>query len=193
MKKPIYYIVNAITYYRLLAAPILLFFVVTGQIDIFKWLLPLSFLTDAVDGYLARKYKVDSMQGTRLDSIADEFTAIVAITGLFVLRAEFIRAQYVILIPVLVLYAVQTIIAVARYGRISSFHTYLAKVAAVLQAVFLILAFFTEPIVPLFYVAAGFTALELVEEIVLVVILPRWKVNVKGLYWVMKKGIGRTW
>lgn len=193
MKKPIYYIVNAITYYRLLAAPVLMFFVVIGQIDIFKWLLLLSFLTDAMDGYLARKYKVASMQGTRLDSIADEFTVIVAITGLFVLRTEFIRAQYPILVPVLVLYAVQTVIAVARYGRISSFHTYLAKAAAVMQALFLILAFFFEPIVPLFYAAAAFTALELVEEIVLVVILPRWKANVKGLYWVLKKGISRTW
>lgn len=189
MKKPIYYVVNGITLYRLLAAPVLLYFVVAGQIDVFKWLLAVSFLTDAVDGYVARRFRVTSVEGSKLDSIADDLTVVVAITGLILLRPDFIREQYAVIIPLLVLYVGQTTLALVRYGKISSFHTYLAKGAAVLQGVFLVLAFFTDPIVPLFYAVALLTAIDLLEEAVLVVLLPRWQVNVKGLYWVWKKKV----
>ena len=58
MKKQSYYIINGITLYRVIAAPFLLYLVVTRQEDIFKWLLAFSFFTDAIDGFLARKYKV---------------------------------------------------------------------------------------------------------------------------------------
>lgn len=189
MKNPIFYVVNGITLYRLLAAPVLLYFVVAGRIDVFKWLLALSFLTDAVDGYLARRFRVTSVQGSKLDSIADDLTVVVAIIGLIMLRPEFIREQIAVIIPLLVLYIGQTTLALVRYGKISSFHTYLAKGAAVLQGVFLVLAFFTDPIVPLFYAVALLTAIDLLEESVLVVLLPRWQVNVKGLYWVWKKKV----
>lgn len=192
MNKPIYYVVNGLTLYRLLAAPVLLFFVITGQIDVFKWLLAASFLTDAIDGYMARRFGVTSEQGSKLDSIADDLTVVAAIAGLFVLRPEFIREQWSVIIPLAVLYGLQLTLALVRYGKISSFHTYLAKGAAVLQGVFLVLAFFAEPIVPLFYAVALLTAIDLLEEAALVVVLPRWQVNVKGLYWVWKKKVSRS-
>jgi phosphatidylglycerophosphate synthase len=192
MKKPIYYIVNGITLYRLLAAPVLLYLVLAGRIEVFKWLLAVSFLTDAVDGFMARRFRVTSAQGSKLDSLADDLTVVVAIIGLILLRPGFIREQYAVIIPLLVLYIGQTTLALVRYGKISSFHTYLAKGAAVLQGVFLVLAFFAEPIVPLFYAVALLTAIDLLEEAVLVVLLPRWQVNVKGLYWVWKKKVTRS-
>lgn len=192
MKKSIYYVVNGITLYRLLAAPVLLYFVIAGRIEVFKWLLAVSFLTDAVDGYMARRFRVTSTQGSKLDSVADDLTVVVAIIGLILLRPGFIREQYAVIIPLLVLYIGQTTLALVRYGKISSFHTYLAKGAAVLQGVFLVLAFFAEPIVPLFYAVALLTAIDLLEEAVLVVLLPRWQVNVKGLYWVWKKKVTRS-
>jgi CDP-diacylglycerol--glycerol-3-phosphate 3-phosphatidyltransferase len=189
MNKPIYYVVNGITLYRLLAAPVLLFFVFTRQLDVFKWLLAASFFTDAIDGYMARRFRVTSEQGSKIDSIADDLTVVAAIAGLFVMRPGFIREQWPVIIPLAVLYGIQLTLALVRYGKISSFHTYLAKGAAVLQGVFLVLAFFTEPIVPLFYAVALLTAIDLLEEVVLVVLLPRWQVNVKGLYWVWKKKV----
>jgi len=69
----------------------------------------------------------------------------------------------------------------------ANFHTYLAKTAALLQGVFLILVFFTDdPILILFYAATIVTMLELTEEVILVKLLPQWKANVKGVYWVLK-------
>lgn len=186
--KQAWYVINGITLYRIVAAPILLILIFTGQFDIFKWLLGISFFTDLIDGFLARKYKVASVLGTRLDSIGDDLTVLVGVIALFVTKMEFIKEQKFVFIVFLLLFLVQTTYALIRYGKITNFHTWLAKTAALLQGVFLLLAFFTdEPNLVLFYAAAIITILELIEEIILVRLLPDWETNVKGIYWVLKK------
>ena len=188
MYKQSRYIVNGITWYRIIAAPILLVLIFTKQFDIFKWLLALSFFTDLIDGYLARKYKVVSIMGSRLDSVGDDLTVFAATIGLFVFESEFVRKEFIILIILFSLFVVQTVLALVRYKKISSFHTYFAKSAAILQGLFFILIFLLpEPLYFLFYLAAFVTGIELLEEIILVALLPQWEANVKGLFWVLKR------
>lgn len=188
MQKKSYYIINGITLYRLIAAPFLLFLILTRQSDLFKWLLALSFFTDAIDGYLARKYKVVSVMGAKLDSLGDDLTVIVGVIGLFVLKPDFIKTELMWLVAIFILFVIQVVSAFTRYGAVTSFHTYLAKLAAIIQGFFLILAFFMpEPLRVLFYIAVAITALDLVEEIILTFLLPKWQANVKGIYWVLKQ------
>jgi CDP-diacylglycerol--glycerol-3-phosphate 3-phosphatidyltransferase len=183
-----YYVINGITLYRIIAAPFLLILLFNDQYDIFKWLLGVSFFTDLIDGFLARKYEVTSILGTKLDSIGDDLTVLVAMIGLFVMNPEFIRQEIAIFIILFSLFLIQIIYAFIRYGKMTNFHTYLAKAAALLQGVFLLLVFFTDdPIKPLFYAAAIVTMLELIEEIILIRLLPEWKANMKGLYWVIQR------
>jgi len=185
--KQAWYVINGITLYRVIAAPFLLVLLFTKHYEIFKWLLGVSFFTDMIDGYLARKFKVTSILGTKLDSIGDDLTVLVGLIALFVLKLEFIKQHVIIFIILLVLFFVQTTYAFIRYGKMTNFHTYLAKTAALLQGVFLILVFFTEePSLILFYAATIVTMLELTEEIILVDLLPQWKTNVKGIFWVLK-------
>ena len=185
--KQAWYIINGITLYRIIAAPILLVLLFNKQYDIFKWLLGVSFFTDLIDGHLARKYKVTSIMGTKLDSIGDDLTVLVGLIGLFVLRFEFIKQHIIIFLILLVLFLAQTTYAFIRYRKMTNFHTFLAKTAALLQGVFLILVFFTEePSLILFYAATIVTMLELIEEIILVGMLPQWQANVKGIYWILK-------
>ena len=185
--KQAWYVINGITLYRIIAAPVLLILLFTKQYEIFKWMLGISFFTDLIDGFLARKYKVTSILGTKLDSIGDDLTVLVAMIGLFVLKLAFVKQHIVIFIILLVLFIVQTTYAFTRYGKMTNFHTYLAKTAALVQGIFLLLVFFTdEPNLILFYAAAIVTMLELTEEIILVSLLPQWQANVKGIYWVLK-------
>jgi len=187
MHKRSYYLVNGITLYRILAAPVLIIFTFTGSPDLFKWLLALSFFTDVIDGPLARRYKVSSVLGSKLDSIADGLTILAAIIGLFVFKFDFISENFAVVIILIGLFLAQTVFALIKYRRITSFHTYLAKTAMILQGSFLILIFFfEEPPYLLFYAAAVMTGLDLIEEIILVFILPVWKANVKGIYWLLK-------
>ncbi|MCU0367742.1 MAG: CDP-alcohol phosphatidyltransferase family protein [Cyclobacteriaceae bacterium] len=178
-------LVNLITLYRIIAFPFLLMFIYFNRLDIFKWLIIISFFTDAIDGYLARKYKANSILGAKLDSIGDDLTILAAIIGLAVFRFEFLKQEWLIFAIPLFFFFVQLIAAFIRYGKMSSFHTYLAKTAAILQGLFLCSMFlFEHPYYPLFYATAVVTLIELIEEIFIVIILPEWKTNVKGLYWV---------
>lgn len=183
-----YYVINGITLYRIVTAPLLIVLLFSGHYDLFKWLLGVSFFTDLIDGYLARKFKVTSIMGTKLDSIGDDLTVAVAVIGLFVIFPDFIRQEKWVFIILLVFFLLQTVSAFIRYGRMTNFHTWLAKTAALLQGVFLLLTFFMgKPILPLFYTAVTITLLELAEEIILVYVLPVWEANIKGLYWVLKR------
>jgi phosphatidylglycerophosphate synthase len=185
-----YKVINGITAYRIIAAPVMLLLIFTGNQVFFKWLLPISFFTDLIDGYLARKYKVTSVFGAKLDSIGDDLTVLAGIAGLFVFKFEFIQNEILVISILITLLTIQNFLALIRYGKISSFHTYLAKIAALLQGIFLILSFFMpEPVYVLFYAVSVITMMDLAEEIMLVFLLPQWKINVKGLYWVLKKGV----
>jgi phosphatidylglycerophosphate synthase len=187
MFKRSYYIINLITIYRLAASPLLAFLALDHRPDPFKWLLAVSFLTDAVDGYLSRRYKVNSVLGSRLDSIADDFTFVAAIVGLLVFKPDFIRREMIFIGILLVLFILQTVLALIRYGKITSFHTYMAKTAAIMQGICLLLIFFlSEPPFVIFYLAAIITSLDLTEEIVLVLMQKRWQSDVKGIYWLIK-------
>lgn len=186
--KQAWYIINGITLYRVIAAPFLLVLLFNGYYQLFKCLLAVSFFTDLIDGYLARKFNVTSVMGTRLDSIGDDLTVLTALIGLFVMNPSFIKAHITELVILFVVFIVETSYAFYRYGKMTNFHTYLAKLAAFLQGVFLLVAIvFDEPSLVLFYAAAGITLIELVEEIIITAVLPDWQTNVRGLYWVLKK------
>ena len=188
--KRAWYVINGITLYRIVAAPFLLVLLFTKNYELFKWLLGVSFFTDLIDGFLARKYKVTSVLGTKLDSIGDDLTVLVGVVGLFVIHPEFIREQKIIFIIMLILFLVQVSYALARYGKMTNFHTWLAKTAALLQGLFLLITFFTgKPHLILFYAAAFITILELIEETIMVAMLPEWKDNVKGVFELLKRKV----
>jgi len=188
MKHPAsFYVINGITLYRLIMGPFLIILAIMGNLELFKWLLPVSFFTDLIDGTLARKYHVQSRMGAILDSIADDITVAAAIVGMFLLEHAFIMSQIPLLIAVLSLFVIQTVYALIKYKRITSFHTYLAKLAAILQGFFFIFLFLLpDPIMILFYAVVVVTGVELIEETIIVFYIDEWKTDVKGLYWVLK-------
>lgn len=187
MRKKVFYIVNGITFYRLAIAPVLIVLIVTGQFNWFKWLLMISFFTDAIDGFLARRYETASAFGARLDSIADDCTILAAIIGMLFLHALFFLYQIIPVAVLFVLYITENILAFWRYKRTTSFHTYTAKIAAVSQAAFLIAFFFLPyPLYWLFYITVFTTVADLLEEIILIILLPEYQTNIKGIYWLLR-------
>lgn len=188
MKRPAFYIINSITSYRLVSFPVLILLVIFGRFDIFKWMLGVSFFTDAIDGWLSRKFGVTSVFGSRLDSIGDDLTVLAGIIGVLVLDANFFIERWIYVAALLLLLLVQISIALFRFRKLTSFHTYLAKIAAVAQGLFLLSFFFLPQYASvLFVIAAAITALDLIEEIVMALLLPEWKADVKGLFFLKDK------
>ncbi|PJJ83932.1 CDP-alcohol phosphatidyltransferase family protein [Mucilaginibacter auburnensis] len=188
MSKPIsYYMVNGISLYRMVAVPLLIWLALSNQFYLFKWLITLGFFTDAVDGYLARRFGVNSRLGAMLDSIADDLNMGAAIVGLYIFNPDFFMNERVTLLILAGLYLAQNALALIKYKQLTSFHTYMAKTAAVLQGLFVIGFFFMgEPIYWLFYIAAAVTATGLIEEIILILRLEHSQNDIKGLFWLRK-------
>lgn len=181
MKKHIYQIARYITLYRLITAPLLFLLLLAGAISVFRWGLLISFLTDSIDGYIARKSNTATREGARLDSVADDLTVAAGVTGTAITNWEFWREHAFVIIGLALLFVVQTGVALIRYGKTTSFHTLLAKLAAIIQAFFLIGFFFIGPVNSLFYVAVIITAMDLIEEFLMVLVLREYHTNVKGI------------
>lgn len=174
--------------YRIAAAPVLLVFAAFGEREIFAWLLLASYLTDGIDGYLARSLKLSSARGSQLDSYGDQFTFVAALAGLWVFENTFIRDNLVLILVAFVPYLLQMILAFRKYGKATAFHTYLAKISAIVQAIFILWLLFFEPLYPLFYLMIVLGIIETVEEITLIFMYDNWVEGVKGIYWAYRDG-----
>lgn len=195
---PVYYLlfqsprpmrlVNTITFFRVAAFPVFVLLLFLNREDIFKWLVLVSFLTDAIDGFLARKFKVISILGSRLDSLGDDLTILASFLGVIVFHGDFLVIVWPVIFATFLLFVIQLLFALVKYQKTTSFHSYGAKAAAILQGLFLCSLFFLgQPYYPLFYATMGVTALELIEEIIMVYVMPRWRADVRGLYWALKE------
>ena len=172
--------------YRIVTAPILLVLALYGVREVFIWMLLISYMTDGIDGFLARSLKVSSARGSQLDSYGDQMTFVVALVGLWVFENEFIRENLVLILIAFVPYIIQMLIAFGKYGRATAFHTYLAKISAVVQAVFILWLLFFEPVYPLFYLMVILGIIETLEEIMLIFMYDQWVEGVKGIYWALR-------
>tara|TARA_B100002052_G_C15854205_1_gene586635 strand:- start:868 stop:1401 length:534 start_codon:yes stop_codon:yes gene_type:complete len=76
--------INSLTTFRILLAPIILFFLIFGEYLICTLLFFLAGISDYFDGYLARKYKAESQLGEILDPIADKILVVFMFLGLSV-------------------------------------------------------------------------------------------------------------
>lgn len=182
------HLANILSAYRIISSPALIICLLAGYFEIFKWLLAISFFTDAIDGYLARLLNVETAFGARLDSIGDDITVGVAIFGIATIYPGFFHDQVASILIVLGLLAAQIGVALVKFRKMTAYHTYLAKLAAVLQAVWILVFLFLEiPLYPLYYVCISVTCLQIAEEILITLLLPEYTVNVKGLCAVLTK------
>ena len=178
-----YNIADWFSFYRIFSAPFLLALIWYDQRLIFTWLLLVSYSTDAIDGFLARKLEITSPRGSQLDSFGDQITLIVGLIGLYYFETDFIETNLVLIGVVFIPYIIQMIFAYLKYGKATAFHTYLAKLSAILQSVFILWSLFFSPEYSLFYIMIGIGLLETFEEITLIFMYDNWASDVKGIYW----------
>lgn len=166
--------------------PVLLLLIILGLRDAFTWILLISYSTDAIDGYLARKLNISSSRGSQLDSLGDQITLTVAIIAIIVFETTFVRENIVLILIAFFPYIIQMVIAFRKYGKATAFHTYLAKLSAITQAIFIIWLLFFEPVYWLFYTMIIIGIVETIEEITLIYMYDNWVDGVKGIYWALK-------
>jgi len=153
------YLPNILTTSRLIIAPLLLFL---QPMSGWFWLLySYCFLSDLVDGLLARRMNLTSEVGALLDSFADvSFFLAVFLSFLPQLLAA--HTLWVWLLVIAMIRFVSYLIGYVKYRSFSSLHTWLNKAVGFLLCIFpLLLIMFHEKIVILILgIIATISALE---------------------------------
>ncbi|MBT8272971.1 MAG: CDP-alcohol phosphatidyltransferase family protein, partial [Bacteroidia bacterium] len=142
--------------------------------------------TDAIDGFLARQLKIASPRGSQLDSFGDQLTLFAGLIGLYFFERQFIEKNIVLILIAFIPYFIQMLIAYLKYGKATAFHTYLAKLSAVVQSIFIVWTLFFSPDYTLFYVMIVVGILETMEEITLIFMYKYWVSDVKSIFWAVK-------
>jgi len=78
----IYTVPNILTFTRLLAAPAVGYFILTSQPLLALSLFFYAGVTDAIDGYLARRFNAQTVVGTVIDPMADKALMTIAVVSL---------------------------------------------------------------------------------------------------------------
>ena len=85
-------------------------------------------LTDFLDGYIARKFKVETLLGSKLDAVGDSFMFLCGFASLFLARVDLGGWRTLLTIGVALLYkAVNVFITYARFREMNMMHTWLSK------------------------------------------------------------------
>jgi CDP-diacylglycerol--glycerol-3-phosphate 3-phosphatidyltransferase len=144
-------------------------------------------LSDILDGLIARIFHLRSRLGAILDSTADMIVFAIGMVGLFLFQKPVLVEHRTPLALAVALYLIEAVGALWRYHRISSFHTILVRISAYAQGIFVMSLFFWGYLPGILYPMTVISAVAYLEEIVLLVLLPEWKADVRGLYWVISQ------
>ena len=174
--------------FRVAAAPLLAWDAWDGSVG--RWYLPLifaAFVSDVLDGVIARRLEVSTETLRMADSLADIVLYVTVAAGVWWTHPDLVRDQSASLIVFAVSYAIWWAVNLARYGKPSSYHTWIAKVWNGCLCFTAIGIYSLEDAGLLLMGAAWLGVLRNTEEIAMSLVLPRWTVDVPGLWHALRR------
>lgn len=136
-KERIATIPNILSAYRIVAVPAIVWAIASGHRMAYAILILVNFITDILDGLLARALKQQTALGAKLDSFADLCTLTLIVAGFAVLERPFIAARAWAFAPLVGLFAFTQIWSLLRFRRLQSLHLYSSKLAGYVLGFFL--------------------------------------------------------
>ncbi len=187
MKKGILNIPNILSFYRILSFPFVMYFALSGYENIFVILLAINLITDILDGFIARRFNMQTELGARLDSIGDIGVYISAITGIFMFKANDFTPHLISFYIFLALFISSNILFLVKFKRLPSLHLYSWKIGGYIQGFFLFALFVFKFYSFFYYFTIIWGIIAFTEHIIIQLITKDIKSNLKGLYWILKK------
>lgn len=130
-----------------------------------------SFVTDVLDGYVARRLNQVSEFGAKFDSIADNLLLPSALIWMWMFQPEVYRDNATVCAVAVVLYAASLLLGWVRFRRFANLHLYSSKAASVPMYLFLsttlIMGRYNEP---LFLLAAGMFIASCLERLAVLLV-----------------------
>ncbi len=95
------------------------------------------FVTDVLDGYIARRLGQTSEWGSQFDSIADNLLLPSALAWIWLIRPEIFRENLALSAIAIVLFFASLLVGLVKFKRFANLHLYSSKAAAVVMYLFL--------------------------------------------------------
>lgn len=178
---------NLITLYRLVIDPVILWFIIADKEILFSVFLIINLLSDALDGFLARKLKQETEIGAKLDGFADNFTYVLAFIGIFVFKMDDIRPHLISFTVMITMLVSTVIVSLIKFRKFPSYHLYTTKAGGYIEGGFFICLFTIGFITPYYYLVVAWAIMGAIEAITINLMIPEMRSNIKGLYWVIKE------
>lgn len=172
---------NLVSAARIALMPAVLTAAMAGSRRWFVVLLGASLLTDALDGFLARKLNAFSDFGRKLDSVADYITLFIGLGGIALLWPDIVHRELPWIGAGLVAFFAAVVYGLVRLGRAPCYHTWAAKAGAVACALSLVPLLAEWTAVP-FHVVIVLQVLSGAEEVAIAILVP-WHVGEIRTVW----------
>lgn len=170
---------NGLSLLRLACAPVLVVVAAaTGSRAWFWGIFGTMVLTDALDGFLARRLRVVSDLGRRLDSYGDYATVAAAVPAVWLLWPDVMRQEWRWVVGAIIACFAVTVYGLVRWHIVPGYHTLLAKILGFLLPATLTVMLVGWSAVP-FHCAVGLQALAAAEEFAIAFLLPGYSGGVR--------------
>lgn len=177
---------NLLTGFRFVAAPVLLWLAWHGRGIAFMELLAVAFLTDLLDGMIARLSGQVTPFGATLDSWADVITYLTIALCCWWLWPEIVSKERLYVGLIVASCLLPALAGFFKFGRFTSYHTWAVKIAAASMGLTLYVLFLGGPPWP-FRVAAVICLVAAIEEIAITLLLPEPESNLRSVWDVLKR------
>ena len=177
---------NALSIFRIGMVPLLCVLAWLGEEGAFLAGFALALASDVLDGIVARSTGETSPLGARLDSLGDLATYCALPLCAWWLWPEVVRAHAPAFGVAIAAYCAPLVVGWLRYRRMTSYHTWAAKLTAVWMGGALFALFWGGVAWP-FYLGVGLLVFECLEEIAISCALPRWQSDVPTLWHALRR------
>lgn len=177
---------NLISSIRFVTAPAMLWLAWHGHGLAFMMVLAFAFLSDVLDGMVARLTGQTSKFGAMLDTWADLATYLSIGFGSWWLWPEIVHREDLFLYGILACYLIPSSFAMYKFDTYTSYHTWMTKIAAAAIGLSLYPLFLGGPAWP-FEMAVFIYVIAAVEEVVITLSLDRAQTNVRSIWHVLRQ------
>jgi cardiolipin synthase (CMP-forming) len=177
---------NVLSLYRIVIFPFILYLILSGNESLFAIFITINFITDILDGLIARTFNMKTNIGIKLDSWADTGTYLLAFLAIYLFKWSAFQSHVIILYVFVAIWIISYVVVFIKFRGLLGLHTYLFKITGYLQGAFIVLLFIADFYTWFYYLAIGIGILALLEEIVIILSIKAPMSNVKGYYWLRK-------
>jgi len=177
---------NLLTGFRFIAAPVLLWLAWHGYPHAFMGLLAIAFMSDLLDGMVARLTGQVTQFGATLDSWADVITYLTIALCCWWLWPEVVSRELLYVGLIVASCLLPALVGFLKFRRFTSYHTWGVKIAAACMALTLYVLFLGGATWP-FRTAAVICILAAIEEVVISLLLPEPESNLRSVWDVLKR------